>query len=66
MNPRANRKACVAAGARKKKGGVHVQQIVARDGTRIGYTVHGEGDPAVVLSNGIGCRGWPWRVASSG
>ncbi|MBI5527530.1 MAG: alpha/beta hydrolase [Deltaproteobacteria bacterium] len=33
-----------------------MHQIIARDGTRIGYTVHGGGGPAVVLSNGIGCN----------
>lgn len=33
--------------------GIQQRQIVARDGTRIGYQVRGEG-PAVVLANGLG------------
>jgi len=32
------------------------QFLRAADGTRIGYRVHGSGEPAVVLSNGIGCN----------
>jgi pimeloyl-ACP methyl ester carboxylesterase len=33
--------------------GIQQRQLVARDGTRIGYQVRGEG-PAVVLANGLG------------
>lgn len=34
-------------------GGIVQREIIARDGTRIGYQVRGEG-PAVVLANGLG------------
>ncbi|HEY1555225.1 MAG TPA: alpha/beta hydrolase [Kofleriaceae bacterium] len=41
---------------------VFVQQrhVVARDGTRIGYQVHGEG-PCVVLANGLGGTHVTWK-----
>ena len=34
---------------------------VSRDGTRIHYTVVGEGGPALVCCDGLGCDGYVWR-----
>ena len=34
---------------------------LARDGTRLHFTEIGEGAPAVILSDGIGCAGFVWR-----
>jgi pimeloyl-ACP methyl ester carboxylesterase len=31
------------------------------DGTRLHYTVEGEGERAIILADGIGCDGWIWR-----
>lgn len=38
------------------------QQAIARDGTRLHWTNHGSGEPAVVLTDGIGCAGYVWRA----
>ena len=35
--------------------------VEAADGTRLFYEVLGEGDPPVVLTDGIGCDGFAWR-----
>ncbi|HTR53011.1 MAG TPA: alpha/beta hydrolase [Kofleriaceae bacterium] len=39
---------------------VQQRHVVARDGTRIGYQVHGEG-PCVVLANGLGGTHVTWK-----
>ncbi|ACL65532.1 alpha/beta hydrolase fold protein [Anaeromyxobacter dehalogenans 2CP-1] len=38
------------------------QQAIARDGTRLHWTHRGSGEPAVVLTDGIGCAGYVWRA----
>lgn len=38
--------------------------VEAADGTRLFYEVLGEGEPPVVLTDGIGCDGFAWRYLS--
>ena len=35
--------------------------VEAEDGTRLFVEERGEGDPAIVLTDGIGCDGFAWR-----
>ncbi len=35
--------------------------VTTPDGTRLYFQVHGEGEPAVVMCDGIGCDGFAWK-----